>query len=111
MEGDSDIEWASRTATGSMTTTRGVLFTKGELTIRKSAQPTSTSPRRSAAWRVIARVRLLMSPVRTSPPETMNMAAIVQGAGLEKARRTWSWGTTPSSTTAAAPPMAVTSGG
>ena len=37
-----------------------------------------------AARRETSRAKPLMSPVRTSPPDTMNIAAIVQGAGLEK---------------------------
>ena len=51
------------------------------------------------------------TPVRTSAPETMNMAAMVMGAALEKTAITSEVSTSPSSMKAAAPPTAVTSGG
>ena len=64
-----------------------------------------------AARRETIRAKLLISPVRTSPPETMNIAAMVQGAGLENTSSTPSGGTTPKSTSVAAPSIAVTSTG
>ena len=59
---------------------------------------TSTSTLFCAARRETSRAKLLISPVRTSPPETMNIAAIVQGAGLEKTLSTPSDGTMPATT-------------
>ena len=77
------------------------------------SMPTSTTTRTLclSAWRDTVRASVLISPVRTRPPETMNMAAIVQGAGLENTFSTPSAGTTPKSTRIAAPSIAVTSTG
>ena len=97
--------------TGIMTATSGVLLVKAELAAMKSPTPLRTNTLFCAARRETMRVKLLISPVRTSPPETMNMAAMVQGAGFEKASNTPSAGTIPSSTRIAAPSIAVTSTG
>ena len=102
---------ASCTVTGIITATSGVLLVKAEVPATKIPTADSTSTRFCAARRDTIRAKLLMSPVRTSPPETMNMAAIVQGAGLEKTLSTPSAGTMPKSTSTAAPSIAVTSTG
>ena len=62
---------------------------------RRGPAPAPGSARRGARR---CRAKLLISPVRTSPPETMNIAAIVQGAGLEKTLSTPSEGTMPTTT-------------
>ena len=86
---------ASCTVTGIITATSGVLLVKAELTATKTPTSDSTSTLFCAARRDTIRAKLLISPVRTRPPETMNMAAMVQGAGLEKTLSTPSEGTMP----------------
>ncbi len=110
-DGASPMVWASCTVTGIINATSGVLLVKAELTARTSPTSDSTSTLFCAARRDTKRAKVLISPVRTRPPETMNMAAMVQGAGLEKTLSTPSEGTMPSTTSVAAPSIAVTSTG
>ena len=110
-DGASPIECASCTVTGIITATSGVLLVKAEATAMKSPTSVRTSTLFCAARRETIRAKLLISPVRTSPPDTMNIAAIVQGAGFEKTFSTPSEGTTPAITSTAAPSIAVTSTG
>ena len=97
--------------TGIITATSGVLLVKAEVSAMITPTAMSTATLCRAAWRDTMRVKLLMIPVRTSPPDTMNIAAIVHGAGFENASRIPSDGTIPTATSSAAPPIAVTSGG
>ena len=99
------------TVTGIMIATSGVLLVKAEATVTNSPTADSTSTLFWAARRETSRAKPLISPVRTSPPDTMNIAAIVQGAGLEKASITAPPGTMPATTSTAAPSIAVTSTG
>ena len=105
------MAWASWIVTGIITATSGVLLVKPE--VKASTRPTKkiTRIRFCAAWRATKLPKVLISPVRTSPPETMNIAAMVQGAGFENTFSTPSDGTTPQTTRTAAPTMAVTSTG
>lgn len=105
------MAWASCIVTGIITATRGVLLQNGETALMKRPAPISVPRRCLAAPRETMRPIWLTMPVRTRPPVTMNMAAIVQGAEFEKTSSTLSGGTRPSRTTTAAPIIAVTSTG
>ena len=105
------MEWAICTVTGIITATIGVLLAKAEAQVMKSPTAESTSTLFCAARRETIRAKPLISPVRTRPAETMNIAAIVQGAGLAKTSITPSAGTIPTITSTAAPSIAVTSTG
>ncbi len=67
-----------------MTTTTGVFETIAELTITKAIRVPSATMGRSAAWASAILVNQSSAPVRTNAPMMMNMAAMVQGAGLDR---------------------------
>ena len=94
---------ASCTVTGIITATSGVLLVKAEVPATKSPTTVKTMTLFCAARREAMRAKVLISPVRTRPPETMNIAAMVQGAGLEKTSSTPSDGTTPKATSVRRP--------
>ncbi len=102
---------ASRKTTGIRISTTGVLFMKADA----ATVPTKSAATTRVGWFVALVVSLLArfsrTPVRTSAPESTNIAAIVMGAELEKTRMASSGVVRPSSRNAAAPPAAVTSGG
>ena len=70
--------------TGIITTTSGVLFMKAETPVTTS--PSSDQRRAPAGRRHCARpaaMTISSAPVRTSPPMTRNITAMVQGAGFD----------------------------
>ena len=111
MDGATPIECANCTAMGISTTTTGVLFMKADASTVNPAIAASTRTGCFAPCREISRVMLASAPVRTSPPDRMNIAAIVQGAGLENTVSTSSNGRRPVAIRTTAPAIAVTSGG
>src|SRR5688572_23900854 len=97
--------------TGIITATRGVLLVNAEAAATNRPTADTTNTLFCAARRETNRARLLITPVRTSPPEQMNIAAIVHGAGFENTPSTPSEGTIPTTTRTAAVSIAVTSTG
>ena len=97
--------------TGIITTTIGVLFKNAD--IAKTPMQITASDRfgRTFTWRSASWVARSKAPVRTSAPEITNIAAIVQGAELDRAVATSPCGAIPRTSIRQAPPMAVTSTG
>ena len=75
---------ASWMKTGIITTTTGVLLTKAEAIITKAINAAIASAGRASACASAIWVNQWSAPVRVSAPITMNIAAMVQGAGLAK---------------------------
>ena len=97
---------ASRMATGIRTSTTGVLFIRADAS---SVASRNTAVPVTGLWLAAATTRFASassSPVRTSAPLIMNIAAIVMGAGFENAARTSSAGARPKITNSAAAPAA-----
>jgi len=78
---------ASCTKTGIMTTTTGVLDTMAEERITKAISAPMAKAGRAAALRLAIWVNQSSAPVRTRAPITMNIEAMVQGAGLDSTIR------------------------
>jgi hypothetical protein len=75
------------TTTGIITTTMGVLFMKAEA---MATTPSSIAMARLGldfAASSAALISRSSAPVRTSAPMTMNIAAMVQGAGFDRTSR------------------------
>ncbi len=102
---------ASLTKTGIITTTTGVLFTTPDRPSTDSATAPKVRRGAASAWRTASCVIQSSVPVRTSAPTMMNMAAMVQGAGLANVAIAALPGTMPSTSIRPAAPMAVTSTG
>ena len=75
---------ASWIVTGIITTTTGVLETKADEMITKPVSSASTRTGRSSARDSAILVNHCKAPVRTRPPMTINIIAMVQGAGFDK---------------------------
>jgi hypothetical protein len=72
------------TKTGIIMTTMGVLFMKAEASMQKPSSVISARRGLCAASASALRVSPSSAPVRTSAPMTMNMAAMVHGAGFDR---------------------------
>ena len=98
-------------ATGIIITTTGVLFINADAKTTKTPKAPSTNFGLSPPLEVTYLVRLDSAPVRTRAPEIINMAAIVQGAGLEKTINASLYGNIPVKIKNAAPLKDITSVG
>ena len=97
--------------TGIITATSGVLFMKAEAQATKAISTTIVARGRLPACRSAAPMTISTAPVRTSPPITRNISAMVHGAGFESTDTASGTGRRPRISMSAAPPMAVTSTG
>ena len=97
--------------TGIITATSGVLFMKAEAMATKPNSTTMVVFGRSPTCASAMPITISTAPVRTSPPITRNISAIVQGAGLARTETASGTGRMPSTIITAAPAMAVTSTG
>ena len=97
------------TNTGIITTTTGVFDTTADDKTTNPIKPAKAAPGRTPACRSTWLVNQLKAPVRTKAPITMNMAAIVQGAGFDRTSSPFSYGKSPRTNIKATPPMATTS--
>ena len=109
MDGDICSCLASCMKIGSITTTKGVLFTKAEASVTPRPKVTKVkagcaSALRAASWPTVSK-----TPVRTRAPTMMNIAAIVQGALFDRTEPTLSIGKMPRISISVAPPIATTS--
>ncbi len=75
---------ASRTTTGISTRTTGVLFMKAEAATAARRKIATASKGRSCARAITMLASASSTPVRTSAPETTNIAPMVIGAELAK---------------------------
>ena len=81
--------------TGINTSTTGVLFMKAEAAMVAKMNNPMAITGRACALSMTMPASASSTPVRTSAPETTNIAAIVIGAELEKTAMTSSLGTMP----------------
>ena len=95
--------------TGIITATKGVLFMKAEAMAMKPNSTTIVVLGRSPTWRSASPITISTAPVRTNPPITMNISAMVQGAEFDSTDTASLIGNSPRTSIAAAPAIATTS--
>ena len=83
LDGATPRELAICTKTGSITTTTGVLFMKADASTTMARIPASAARGLLPTCACACEVTASSAPVRTSAPTTRNIAAMVQGAGLD----------------------------
>ncbi len=97
--------------TGTIIITSGVLLVKAESTATSASSIATAVRGKSFARWVTIRAKSSSRPVRTSAAETMNIPAMVSGAGLLSDASRSSAVRTPSASSSATAAMATTSGG